>query len=211
MTTNVTVTDGTYIAFIVLMFVGAALGFSLCNANKVIRSDGTHVVLMKNPSWKTEFIGLYETLRLEPYIVFLFPFFWSSNWFSAYQHNGINSLYFDTRTKALNSLLYWISQIFGATVFGNCLDSDRFRRTFKAKVALIVLFMLTMIIWGGGYAFAKTYTRESLTFQPPADWTDSGYVGKMFLYMFYGFFDAAWQCCAYWLGFSFLFINDNLY
>jgi len=30
------------------------------------------------------------------------------------------------------------------------------------------------------------------------DFTDRGYVGPMFLYMFYGFFDAAWQTSVYW-------------
>jgi hypothetical protein len=30
------------------------------------------------------------------------------------------------------------------------------------------------------------------------DWSDSGYVGPMFLYMFYGAFDAAWQATVYW-------------
>ena len=30
------------------------------------------------------------------------------------------------------------------------------------------------------------------------DWTDSGYGGPLVLYMFYGFYDAAWQTYAYW-------------
>lgn len=30
------------------------------------------------------------------------------------------------------------------------------------------------------------------------DWTTSGYAGPMFLYMFYGFYDASWQTCVYW-------------
>ncbi|TLD05657.1 hypothetical protein E2P81_ATG10664, partial [Venturia nashicola] len=33
---------------------------------------------------------------------------------------------------------------------------------------------------------------------PKLDWTDSGYIGPMFLYIFYGFYDAAWQCSVYW-------------
>lgn len=192
---NTNVTDGTYIGFIVLMFAGAVLALCLCNANSVIRSDGSRVVLMKNPSWRSEFIGLYETIRLEPYIILLFPMFWSSNWFTTYQFNGINGAYFDTRTKALNGLLYWTSQMIGAMVFGYCLDTN-FRRTLRAKVALVTMFVLTMAIWGGGYAWQLKYTRA--TVQGTGDWTDSGYVGPMFLYMWYGFYDAAWQCCAYW-------------
>jgi hypothetical protein len=40
---------------------------------------------MKNPTWKTEFIGLYETLKNSWWIIFLFPAFFSSNIFYTYQ------------------------------------------------------------------------------------------------------------------------------
>lgn len=199
-TTNKTVTDGTYIAFIVLMFLGAVLALFLCNASEVIRPDGTRVVVMKNPSWKTEFIGLWETVKFEPYVILLFPMFWSSNWFTTYQFNAINGSYFDTRTKALNGLLYWSSQIVAALIFGFALDIQAVGRKNRARINLAVMFVLTFAIWGGGYAFAKGYTRADLlksTFKAE-DWTTSGYVGPMFLYMCYGFYDAAWQASTYW-------------
>lgn len=193
--TNSTVTDGTYIAFIVLMFAGAVLAGFLCNASSVYREDGTRVVLMKNPSWQSEFIGLWETIRLEPFVILLFPMFWSSNWFTTYQFNGFNGAHFNTRTKSLNNLLYWSSQIIGALVFGYLLDIERIRRTIRARSAWAALLILTFAIWGGGYAWQKNYDRSNTIF---TDWTDSGYVGPMFLYMFYGFYDAAWQCTVYW-------------
>jgi hypothetical protein len=63
-----------------------------------------------------------------------------------------------------------------------------------------VLFVITMVIWGGGYAFQKGYTRESVKADPNEilDFKSHGYVGPMFLYMFYGFYDAAWQTSVYW-------------
>ncbi|KAH7131100.1 major facilitator superfamily domain-containing protein [Dactylonectria macrodidyma] len=198
---NVTVSDGTYIGFIVLMFFGAALALTLCNANDIVRKDGSRVILMKNPTWQSELIGLYETLKFEPFILLLFPMFFSSNWFYVYQQNAVNSAYFDTRTKALNSLLYWLAQIIAAGIWGYLLDIETVRRTVRAKIALVVLFVLTFVIWGGGYAFEKTYTRESVSPDNgyvPFDWTHSGYAGPMFLYIFYGFYDAAWQATVYW-------------
>lgn len=39
---------------------------------------------MKNPTIKTEIIGLVDTLRHEPWIVLLFPMFFASNWFYTY-------------------------------------------------------------------------------------------------------------------------------
>lgn len=194
------VSDGTYIGFTVLMFFGAALALLLCNANDVVRKDGSYVILMKNPTWQSEFWGLYETIRFEPFVVFLFPMFFSSNWFYVYQQNIVNGAYFSTRTRALNSLLYWLAQIVAAAIWGYLLDLDHIRRSVRAKIALVVLFVLTFVVWGGGYVHQKTYTREMTDAEGfhSKDWKDSGYIGPMFLYLFYGFYDAAWQATVYW-------------
>lgn len=182
------------------MAVGAVLALFLCNANEVVRSDGSRVVLMKNPTWQSEFIGLYETIKFEPFVILLFPMFWSSNWFYTYHFNAINGTYFGTRTKALNSLLYYLAQIVGAMGLGYALDIEKFSRSVRAKSGLLFLFVFTMAIWGGGYAFAKTYTRADSEADDwvAEDWTDSGYVGHMFLYIFYGFYDSIWQAYVYW-------------
>jgi hypothetical protein len=198
---NSVVSDGTYIGFIVLMFLGALFALCLCDAGKVIREDGSRVILMKNPTWKTEIFGLWETLRTDSYIVLLFPMFFASNWFYTYQFNGMNAAHFNTRTRALNNTLYWLSQIVGAFVFGFALDIKGIRRTMRAKGALAALFIITMVIWGGGYAWQHKQDERYLTSDKnynKVDFADGGYVGPMFLYMFYGFYDAAWQTCVYW-------------
>lgn len=176
------------------------LSWTLVDAKKIVRSDGSRVILMKQPTWKSELIGLAQTLKSDSYIIFLFPMFFASNWFYTYQFNGVNLAQFNTRTRALNNVLYWSMQIVGAWVFGNALDTNGLRRSARAKVAWAALFVLTFAIWGGGYAFQRTYTRDlvSADTYTKLDWTDSGYVGPMFLYMFYGFYDAAWQTTVYW-------------
>lgn len=203
------VTNGTYVAFIVLMLAGAVLALFLCDAKKVQRRDGSHVILMKNPTWKSEFKGLAETFTSEPWIVLLFPMFFASNTFYTYQGNDMNAPHFDTRTRALNNLLYWLAQIFGAIIFGYGLDMTRFRRSVRAKCNFIALTAITFGIWGGGWAWQKFQAPRSVTSAVDAagnptfktvDWTDGGklFIGPMFLYIFYGFFDAAWQTSIYW-------------
>ncbi|KAF2672964.1 MFS general substrate transporter [Microthyrium microscopicum] len=198
--TNSTVSDGTYIGFLILTLIGAAMAWLLVDAHSVIRSDGSRVILMKNPTWKTEITGLFQTFRTDPYILFMFPMFFASNFFYTYQFNGFNGAKFTTRTKALNNVLYWMMQIVGAYIFGFALDYQGVRRSVRARVAWIVLMVLTFAIWGGGYAYQRTYTRAETSSKTYAftDWSDSGYVGPMFLYMFYGFYDAAFQTCVYW-------------
>lgn len=155
---------------------------------------------MKYPSWKSELLGLWETFQTDPYIIALFPMFFASNWFYSYHFGEINGVYFTTRTRALNGVIYYIMQIIGAYVFGFALDIKGVRRTTRAKGAWISLFALIMIVWGCGYKFQTTYTRESVNDlnNPKKDWSDPGYAGPFVLYMFYGFSDAAWQTCVYW-------------
>lgn len=183
----------------VLMFFGFILAFFLVDSKSVQRADGSHVIVMKNPTWKSELLGLVEVLRTDAYIILLFPMFFASNWFYTYQFNGINAAYFNVRTRALNNTLYWTSQIIGAFIFGYALDT-KVRRVMRARGAFVGLFVLTMVIWGGGYAWEKKYTRATVSADDfvPWDFTTSGYVGPMFLMMFYGFYDAAWQTCVYW-------------
>ncbi|KAF2843455.1 MFS general substrate transporter [Patellaria atrata CBS 101060] len=206
---NKPVTDGTYIGFLILTLIGASLAWCLVNAKDVIREDGSKIILMKNPTWKTEILGLWEVFRSDTYILLLFPMFFASNWFYTYHFNDVNLAKFNTRTRALNSVLYYIMQIAGAFTFGHALDTTYFRRTIRAKAAWVALIVLTFSIWGGGYAFQKTYTRAMVTAGEDTpddptddfikfDWTDNGYIGPMFLYMFYGFYDAAWQTVVYW-------------
>ncbi|KAH7139435.1 major facilitator superfamily domain-containing protein [Dendryphion nanum] len=194
------VNDGTYVGFLVLTIIGAVLSWTLVDAKDVIRHDGSKVIVMKHPSWKSEFLGLWEVFRTDTYIIALFPMFFASNWFYTYHFTNINGAYFNLRTRALNGVVYYLMQIVGAYVFGFALDYKGVRRTVRAKAAWAALLALMMVVWGCGYKFQKTFDRaygEDKTIEKK-DWSDPGYAGPFVLYMFYGFSDAAWQTCVYW-------------
>ena len=160
------------------------------DTHHVRRADGSHVILMKHPTWRSEIFGLWEVLRSDPYIVLLFPMFFASNWFYTYHFQVVNLAKFNIRTRSLNSVLYYISQIIGSFLAGYALDSKVLRRSTRAKGGLAIMFILTMVIWGGGYAWQKQYTRADIAEgYVKLDWTSSDYVGPMFLFMFYGFYD----------------------
>jgi hypothetical protein len=184
----------------VLMALGFFLAFSLVDSKYVQRADGSHVVVMKNPTWKSEILGLVEVLKTDWYIILLFPMFLASNWFYTYQFQDVNAAYYNIRTRALNNTLYWLSQIIGAYIIGYALDV-KVRRTIRAKAVWAFLLIITMAVWGGGYAFQKRYTREEVSPDDykTMDFEDSGYVGPMFLYMSYGLYDAMFQTAVYWL------------
>ncbi|KIW55631.1 hypothetical protein PV05_04362 [Exophiala xenobiotica] len=193
--------DGTYIAFIVLMAAGFVLAGFLCDPRLVERSDGSRVIMMKNPTWKSELKGLWQSLFSDWYIILLFPMFFASNWFYTYHFQDVNLPKFNIRTRALNSVLYYLSQIIGSIIFGIALDNTRFSRSTRARGVMVVLFVLTFVIWGGGYDFQKQYNRTETTADDyvKIDWTDKAYIGPMFLFMFYGAYDSVWQTTTYWL------------
>ncbi|KAG4218276.1 hypothetical protein PC116_g33244 [Phytophthora cactorum] len=184
------------------MFVGACLSTVLVNGDKVIRDDGSKVILMKNPTWQSEFVGLWECISLSPWVVALFPMFFASNIFYTYQQNILNLAYFNTRARSLNNLLYWLAQIFGAVIVGYALDISAIRRSMRAKLSFVSLFALTFIIWGGGYAWQKDRLNRADAGKVPdeqrIDWRDRDFLAPMFLYMFYGVYDSVWQTCIYW-------------
>ena len=84
-----------------------------------------------------------EVFRTDTYILLFFPMFLASNWFYTYHFQDVNAAVFTLRTRSLNGVLYWISQIIGAGIFGYALDSPMLKRTTRAKIALVTLFVLT--------------------------------------------------------------------
>lgn len=201
-----TVNDGTYIAFMVLMGCGSVIAFFMLPKEKVWKDDGTKVNDKKLPNWKSELFGSFKLLFKEPKILLLFPMFFASNWFYTYQFNEFNAGRFNIRTRSLNSLLYWLFQMIGAVIIGNILDLKFFRRSVRARIGWCFLFCISFAIWGGGYKFQTSFTRADVTADSNGnykieamDFKDSDYIGPMFLYIFYGIFDAMFQSYCLWI------------
>ncbi|KAG7661845.1 uncharacterized protein J8A68_004644 [[Candida] subhashii] len=195
--------DGTFIAFIILMCLGSVIAFFLLPMSKVYKADGTKVMSEKHPYWKDELFALGKTLIREPKVLLLFPMFFASNWFYTYQFNNFNHGRFNIRTRSLNSLLYWFAQMIGAIVIGYILDLKYFKRSVRAKIGYAFVTLATLAIWGGGLKFQLTFTRAEAEAVPPTlemmDYTDGEYIGPMFLYIFYGAYDAIFQSFILWL------------
>ncbi|KAK6464644.1 major facilitator superfamily domain-containing protein [Scheffersomyces coipomensis] len=197
------VSNGTFVAFIILMCLGSVIASFMLPMEKVWKTDGTRVMTQKHPNWKTELIGLWKLLISEPKILLLFPMFFASNWFYTYQFNDFNAGRFNVRTRSLNSLLYWASQMGGSVVIGTILDLKRFKRSTRARIGWVIVFVLGMGIWGGGLKFALQFDRWDVNAANPdalvpIDYTHGNYIGPMFLYMFYGAFDAIFQSFIFW-------------
>ncbi|KAK0520186.1 hypothetical protein OC835_007291 [Tilletia horrida] len=198
-----TVSNGTYAAFLVLMFLGSCVTWLLKKPADVVRSDGSRVVVPAQASWKHEIRGLFLILRTDYWILLLFPMLWASNFFYTWQFNAFNGVLFTLRTRALNSMLYWLAQMFGAFGLGLILDSKRFTRRTRAWMGWALCFVLVWAVWAGSYVKQRAYTRESVAeggAYVRVDYTQSSaYAPLCILYIFSGVVDAVWQCLVYYL------------
>ncbi|KAI9732014.1 MAG: hypothetical protein M1834_004465 [Cirrosporium novae-zelandiae] len=193
--------DGTYIAFIVIMLVGCLLPIFLLPSDQVVRPDNTHVVLPTMPTWGSEIKGLLDVLIQDRWIVTLFPFFIASNWFYTYQRNDFNAAEFTLRTRSFNGLWSNFSNMVGVWLMGLALDfkPERFTRMFRARVGLIWLLVFTLAIWGGGWIFVKDSVRRNPP-DPLIDLTSPTlYPPRIIIYIFWSLYDGMYQSYAYWL------------
>lgn len=58
---------------------------------------------------------------------------------------------------------------------------------------------MIITIWGSGLAYEELYIRVTVTatIYVPMDWADKGYIGPIFLYIFYRIYDSLWQATVY--------------
>ncbi|EFX02636.1 major facilitator superfamily transporter [Grosmannia clavigera kw1407] len=195
-----TVSDSTYIALMVIMLFGWLLGVFICDPKRV-RLAQLHAAS------ETERTSVLDTVRIAVQtiaswrVLCMLPLFFCANIFYSYQQNDVNGLTFNIRSRSLNGALYWMAQMVGGLVIGMLLDMPWFGRPVRARCGWVVLFVTGMAIWGGGYAFQKwDNVRLAAGHKQDLDYTDGKVAtGPIFLYIFYGLYDALWQGFCYWL------------
>ena len=200
-----TVSDSTYIAYIIVMLFGWALSGLVCSTESLSRKyhGGRIAQESKALNWATLRSTIIQTLEilLDWKIMCLYPMFFNANIFYSYQQNDVNGMTFNLRTRSLNGALYWISQMIGGLLMGYILDLNHLNRRTRAKIGWAILFVTGMVIWGAGYKF-QVWDDQRLRHGHKQDIdykAGSEFLGPMFLYFFYGAYDAFWQAYCYWI------------
>lgn len=199
-TTN-NVSNGTYVSFLILSITGVFLPLLMVNPDKVTRTDGTRVNRVIHPSWKTELFRLYMALKTDPWIILLFPMFFASDYCYTWEYNNYNCAIFTIRARGLNSLMSYMSQIFGAVFLGHfILDQNRVRRRVRAFYGWIIVFLVTFAAHTWAYFYQRTYTRADATENGyKIDIMDETYAAHVWVMIIHGFLDSMMQTYAYWL------------
>ncbi|KAF7723995.1 hypothetical protein EC973_001455 [Apophysomyces ossiformis] len=191
------VSTGTYTAFVIVMICGVFFSLILARPANVIRSDGTHVAVAKSTHWTEELKGVLRVWK-EWRMMALIPAFLASNWFYAYQFR-VNAIYFNPSTRALNDLMYWLLQIIGSVGLGFLLDTQRMGRRARGLVGLVLIFVILMAVWAGGFVFQLSFDNDFEKHNETVHWTSPSFAGPFVLFLLYGFSDSLYQSYLYWL------------
>lgn len=176
------VSTAVYVVFLIIMLIGIALSWLVLPPHLVVRGDRTIVEMDASLSPRQElkqFIELFKDWRM----LALFPMFFSSNYFYAYQ-NALTAALFNGRTRALVALLTGLGSILGSILIGMLTDTLPMNRRLRAVASCGVVFALMCTVWGGGLGFQVKFTRSSeviLGNPIPWDWTVGSAIGQIIL------------------------------
>lgn len=169
----------------VIIFVGVASSFLVLPPNRVVRSDGTIVKLNTATKVHEELVAMLRLMK-DWRMLALFPMFFASNYFYAYQ-GSVNATVFDGPTRALNATLEAAGAIVGALMIGYfVLDVKWLHRRHRGYLGLAVVTILTIVTWAVGLSWQVTFTRDYQSVHNGAliNYKDSNYKGKGALYFF---------------------------
>ncbi|CAG9942430.1 unnamed protein product [Clonostachys rosea f. rosea IK726] len=188
------ISNATYIVMIVIMCIGLPFSLFLPAADRVQRSDGRRVILKKSKSILSEFKILWALLK-QPKVLAMMPMMLYAQWFLAYQWK-FNYSYFTVRSRALNSMLFYISGFLASWLLGQFLDWQRFSRKTRARVGFLVLFFSVGASWIIGQAVQVHYAKTT----PTLDWAETEYGLGCFVFLLWGASDPIVTTYKYWIA-----------
>ncbi|RKU47934.1 hypothetical protein DL546_009405 [Coniochaeta pulveracea] len=193
------VSTGVYITFMIIMITAIFTSWLVLPPQTVVRGDGTLVELESHISPREEFrafVAMFKDWRM----LALFPMFFSSNFFYAYQ-GALTAYLFNGRTRALVSLLTGLGSLLGSVLIGFLVDNLPFGRRKRALTSCGIVFLLVCAIWGGGLSFQLKFERgdTEISGEPlPWDWSAGPAAGPIILLLAYYIIDSSYQGLAYY-------------
>ncbi|PVI01815.1 MFS general substrate transporter [Periconia macrospinosa] len=141
--------DSVYIAFIVIMCLSFFVAFfGIVKPSDVRREDGSAIAHHEHKGWLTELKNQRQIFMDWRMLVLVIPMFGSE--IALIIFSTLNSLYFNVRTRSLNSLVFVIMQGIGAIAIAPLLDSQKFRsRKIRGLISTAVMGVFTVATWIG--------------------------------------------------------------
>lgn len=193
-----------YFTFVGVMILGSVVAaLFVVSPSEVIKEDGTQVEVEKPKTPKEELRDVLSVIT-DKNMLLLTVLFFGSNFFYPYMFDGVNGFTFTTRTRGLNSALYWAFQTLGSIVLGWILDNEKRESAKRAITGLVVLVVVVNVAYALGcyfeYGILAGYNKDHpLSETEQFDFTEARFVYPLIVFILYGFGDSMIQSYAYWI------------
>lgn len=192
------VTPDTYIAFLIIECMALPFAFLISPLERVVRSDGTRILVSEKLPTKKEFKLIKVTMTSKLILLSAFwaiwSFFYSGTW-STYL-----GTYFSVRARALSSLVSPFFCIVGCFGLGFILDLKGVSQRRRAQYGLVTVVTLNL----GVYIWSIVMQTQFKNHSPgKIDWDDSLYARSFLPYFFVQTTGPLSQSYMYWLLSSF--------
>ena len=192
------VTPDTYIAFLIIECMALPFAFLISPLDRVVRSDGTRILMSEKLSSKQEFKRIKFTMTSK--LIFLsalwaiWSFFYSGTW-STYL-----GTYFAVRARTLSSLISPFFCIVGCFGLGFVLDMKGTSQRRRAQYGLFIVVILNL----GVYIWSIVMQVQFNANNPgKIDWDETLYARSFLPYFFVQTTGPLSQSYMYWLLSSF--------
>jgi hypothetical protein len=192
------VTPDTYIAYLIIECMALPFAFLISPLERVVRSDGTRILVSEKLPTKKEFKLIKVTMTSKLILLSAFwaiwSFFYSGTW-STYL-----GTYFSVRARALSSLVSPFFCIVGCFGLGFILDLKGVSQRRRAQLGLFTVVILNL----GVYIWSIVMQAQFKNKNPgKIDWDDGLYARSFLPYFFVQTTGPLSQSYMYWLLSSF--------
>ncbi|OTA86149.1 hypothetical protein M434DRAFT_376663 [Hypoxylon sp. CO27-5] len=192
------VTPDTYIAFLIIESLALPFAFLISPLERVVRSDGTRILVSEKLTFKQEFKLIKFTMSSKLIILSslwaIWSFFYSGTW-STYL-----GTYFSVRSRALSSLISPFFCIVGCFGLGFILDIKSLSQRRRAQLGLFTVVILNLGVYIWSIVMQVKFNAES---PGKIDWDEPLYASSFLPYFFVQTTGPLSQSYMYWLLSSF--------
>ncbi|KAB8268336.1 major facilitator superfamily domain-containing protein [Aspergillus minisclerotigenes] len=192
------VTPDTFIAFVIIECLALPFALLITPFERVIRSDGTHIVTSETLSTKEELRRIVKTITSRLIVLSslwaLWSFFYTGTW------TTYLGTYFSVRARALSSLISPFFCIIGCFGLGYILDMKGLSQRRRAQIGLYTVVILNVGVYIWSIIMQTKFNRHD---PGHIDWDDRLYASSFLPYFFVQTTGPLSQSYMYWLLSSF--------
>ncbi|KAE8162631.1 major facilitator superfamily domain-containing protein [Aspergillus tamarii] len=192
------VTPDTFIAFVIIECIALPFALLITPFERVIRSDGTHIVTSETLSTKQELRRIAKTITSRLIVLSslwaLWSFFYTGTW------TTYLGTYFSVRARALSSLISPFFCIIGCFGLGYILDMKGLSQRRRAQIGLYTVVILNVGVYIWSIIMQTKFNRHD---PGHIDWDDGLYASSFLPYFFVQTTGPLSQSYMYWLLSSF--------